>query len=40
MARLILGPDADDRDAMRAHMIEFARPAVTGKTSAAANGQA
>ncbi|GAA4625519.1 TetR family transcriptional regulator [Actinoallomurus vinaceus] len=32
MARLILGPDADDKDAMRAHLIDFARSAVTRKT--------
>jgi AcrR family transcriptional regulator len=40
MVRLVLGPAADDRDAMRAHVIEFARSAVAAKTSAGAGGQA
>ncbi|MCO5996513.1 TetR/AcrR family transcriptional regulator [Actinoallomurus rhizosphaericola] len=34
MARLILGPDADDQGAMRAHLIEFARSAVARKAPA------
>ncbi|MCO5967103.1 TetR/AcrR family transcriptional regulator [Actinoallomurus soli] len=34
IARLVLGPDADDQDAMRAHLIDFARSAV-GRTTPA-----
>ncbi|GAA4610961.1 TetR family transcriptional regulator [Actinoallomurus liliacearum] len=34
ITRLVLGPDADDRDAMRAHLIDFARSAVVRETPA------
>lgn len=38
MARLVLGPGADDREAMRAHLMDFARTAVARRPAESGAG--